>query len=89
MDAVPSMLFTPGHRSDLIGKAARSPADAVIVDLEDGDQRQERRALQSRLLAWRLQHQNRCGHSIGRTLPVSFTGGLLRGGICTCLRMTK
>ena len=35
MDAVRSMLFTPGHRPDLIGKAARSTADAVIVDLED------------------------------------------------------
>ena len=35
MDAVRSMLFTPGHRSDLIVKASRSAADAVIVDLED------------------------------------------------------
>ena len=35
MDAVRSMLFTPGHRPDLIAKAARSSADAVIVDLED------------------------------------------------------
>ena len=35
MDAVRSMLFTPGHRPDLIGKAVRSAADAVIVDLED------------------------------------------------------
>lgn len=29
------MLFTPGHRPDLIAKAVRSAADAVIVDLED------------------------------------------------------
>ena len=35
MDAVRSMLFTPGHRPDLIVKATRSAADAVIVDLED------------------------------------------------------
>lgn len=35
MDAVRSLLFTPGHRSDLIAKAFRSAADAVIVDLED------------------------------------------------------
>ena len=35
MDAVRSMLFTPGHRPDLIAKAVRSAADAVIVDLED------------------------------------------------------
>ena len=35
MDAVRSMLFTPGHRPDLIAKAIRSAADAVIVDLED------------------------------------------------------
>jgi citrate lyase subunit beta / citryl-CoA lyase len=30
-----SMLFTPGNRPDLIEKAIRSGADAVIVDLED------------------------------------------------------
>ena len=36
MEAVRSMLFVPGHRSDLIAKAARSAADAVIIDLEDG-----------------------------------------------------
>ncbi len=35
MDPVRSMLFTPGHRPDLIVKATRSAADAVIVDLED------------------------------------------------------
>ena len=29
------MIFTPGHRRDLIEKAIRSGADAVIVDLED------------------------------------------------------
>ena len=29
------MLFSPGHRLDLIAKASRSRADAVIVDLED------------------------------------------------------
>ena len=30
-----SMIFTPGHRHDLVSKAVRSGADAVIVDLED------------------------------------------------------
>jgi citrate lyase subunit beta/citryl-CoA lyase len=35
MEALRSMLFTPGHRHDLIEKAVRSGADAVIVDLED------------------------------------------------------
>ncbi len=30
-----SMIFTPGHRHDLVAKAIRSGADAVIVDLED------------------------------------------------------
>jgi citrate lyase subunit beta / citryl-CoA lyase len=29
------MIFTPGHRRDLIEKAIRSGADAVIIDLED------------------------------------------------------
>ncbi len=35
MQALRSMLFTPGNRSDLIEKAIRSGTDAVIVDLED------------------------------------------------------
>ena len=35
MQALRSMIFTPGNRSDLIEKAIRSGADAVIVDLED------------------------------------------------------
>lgn len=35
MDALRSMIFTPGHRRDLIEKAIRSGADAVIIDLED------------------------------------------------------
>ena len=35
MDPLRSMIFTPGHRRDLIEKAIRSGADAVIVDLED------------------------------------------------------
>jgi len=35
MNPVRSMLFTPGHRLDMIEKAARSGTDAVIVDLED------------------------------------------------------
>jgi citrate lyase subunit beta / citryl-CoA lyase len=35
MQALRSMLFTPGNRLDLIEKASRSGTDAVIVDLED------------------------------------------------------
>ncbi|MGH8927297.1 MAG: HpcH/HpaI aldolase/citrate lyase family protein [Acidimicrobiia bacterium] len=35
MQAPRSMIFTPGHRPDLIKKAIRSGADAVIIDLED------------------------------------------------------
>lgn len=35
MEALRSMIFTPGHRRDLIEKAIRSGSDAVIVDLED------------------------------------------------------
>lgn len=35
METLRSMLFTPGHRRDLIEKAIRSGTDAVIVDLED------------------------------------------------------
>lgn len=35
MEPLRSMLFTPGHRRDLIEKAVRSGTDAVIVDLED------------------------------------------------------
>ena len=47
MKAVRSMLFVPGDRPDLIAKAARSPADGVIVDLEDavaGGVKEEARA---------------------------------------------
>ena len=35
MQPLRSMLFTPGHRRDLIIKAINSGTDAVIVDLED------------------------------------------------------
>lgn len=35
MKPVRSLLFAPGDRPDLIGKAAASGADAIIVDLED------------------------------------------------------
>lgn len=41
------MLFTPGHRLDMVEKATRSGADAVIVDLEDSvslDNKAEARA---------------------------------------------
>lgn len=35
MQPMRSMIFTPGHRHDLVDKAVRSGADGVIVDLED------------------------------------------------------
>ena len=35
MEPMRSMLFTPGHRHDLVAKAIASGTDAVIVDLED------------------------------------------------------
>jgi len=35
MEPIRSMLFTPGHRPDLIAKAIASGTDSVIVDLED------------------------------------------------------
>jgi len=35
MNPVRSMLFTPGNRLDMLGKAVHSGTDAVIVDLED------------------------------------------------------
>ena len=91
MDAVGSMLFTPGPRPDLIAKASRSAADAVIVDPEDAvatNVKKDARANLASLIGG-FNTRNRCGHSIGGTLPVSSNGGLLRGGICTCLRMTK
>lgn len=31
-----SLLFVPGHRREMIGKAAAAGADAIILDLEDG-----------------------------------------------------
>lgn len=33
--ALRSLLFVPGHKADWIGKALASPADAIIIDLED------------------------------------------------------
>ena len=35
MKAVRSVLFVPGHKADWIVKAIASPADAIIIDLED------------------------------------------------------
>lgn len=47
MQPVRSMIFTPGHRHDLVAKAIASGTDAVIVDLEDAvavDQKASARA---------------------------------------------
>ena len=52
MDPVRSMLFTPGNRLDMLGKAVHSGTDAVIVDLEDSvsvDNKPEARANLERL----------------------------------------
>lgn len=35
MDPLRSLIFSPGNRLDLVAKAVRSGADAIIVDLED------------------------------------------------------
>lgn len=48
MEPMRSMIFTPGHRHDLVEKALRSGADGVIVDLEDAvatDQKATARAM--------------------------------------------
>ena len=52
IDAVRSMLFAPGDRPDLIIKAARSDADAVIVDLEDAVAAGAKDAARANLAAW-------------------------------------
>ena len=47
-------LFVPGHRPELIAKARRSAADAVVIDLEDAvapDQRPAARAATAAALA--------------------------------------
>ena len=52
MEPVRSMLFTPGNRLDMLGKAVHSGTDAVIVDLEDSvsvDNKPEARANLERL----------------------------------------
>lgn len=52
MEALRSMLFTPGHRRDLIEKAIKSGTDAVIIDIEDAvalDQKPVARELLSEL----------------------------------------
>lgn len=43
------MLFTPGHRRDLIEKAIRSGTDAVIIDLEDAVAAEEKPAARAGL----------------------------------------
>lgn len=52
MQPMRSMIFTPGHRHDLVEKAIRSGADGVIVDLEDAvamDEKANARALLAEL----------------------------------------
>lgn len=49
MEPLRSMLFTPGHRRDLIEKAIRSGTDAVIVDLEDAVALEEKPAARAGL----------------------------------------
>ena len=52
IDAVRSMLFAPGDGLDLITKAARSAADAVVVDLEDAVATSAKDAARANLAAW-------------------------------------
>jgi citrate lyase subunit beta/citryl-CoA lyase len=49
MQPVRSMLFTPGHRRDLIEKAIACGTDAVIVDLEDAVALEEKPAARAAL----------------------------------------
>ena len=49
MEPLRSMIFTPGHRKDLIEKAIRSGADAVIIDLEDAVAMAEKAGARHRL----------------------------------------
>ena len=49
MEPVRSMIFTPGHRRDLIEKAIASGTDAVIVDLEDAVAMEEKAAARDAL----------------------------------------
>ena len=51
LDAVRSMLFAPADRPDMVTKAARSAADAVIVDLEDAVATSAKDAARSNLAA--------------------------------------
>ena len=54
MTTARSYLFVPGTRDDLMGKADRGPADAVVVDLEDAvpaARKQEARETLARWLA--------------------------------------
>ncbi|WP_341578247.1 CoA ester lyase [Microbacterium schleiferi] len=44
MHALRSVLFVPGHKADWIGKALASPADAIIIDLEDAVPEEEKGA---------------------------------------------
>ncbi len=50
MDPVRSMIFTPGHRHDLVAKAIASGTDAVIVDLEDAVAIEEKASARERLV---------------------------------------
>jgi len=49
MEPMRSMLFTPGHRHDLVAKAIASGTDAVIVDLEDAVALEEKPAARAGL----------------------------------------
>jgi citrate lyase subunit beta/citryl-CoA lyase len=58
MEPMRSMIFTPGHRHDLVAKAIKSGADGVIVDLEDAvaaDQKANARAMLADLPAAAVQ----------------------------------
>lgn len=56
MRALRSVLFVPGHKADWIGKALASPADAIIIDLEDAvpeaDKETARRNARESILAY-------------------------------------
>ncbi|MGD9765572.1 MAG: CoA ester lyase [Candidatus Binatia bacterium] len=70
MKPIRSFLFVPGHRPNMIEKAAAAKADALILDLEDSvppDLKTEGRAVVRSKLAWLAEHAQRTFVRINRS----------------------
>jgi citrate lyase subunit beta/citryl-CoA lyase len=70
MKPIRSFLFVPGHRSNMIEKAAAAKADALILDLEDSvppDLKAEGRAVVRSKLAWLAEQRQRTWVRINRS----------------------